>query len=222
MQKNQLQDQVVILLYGYPGSGKSFFARQASDLLGIPHISSDRIRYELFEKPTYSKDETNLIYNLMNIMLEEFLKSGMSVIYDVSLNRAIDRKNMRDYLKKMNAKPVLVWLQADRDTSLARTKSRDRRRADDKYSSELSDDQFKYIEQSMQQPTNEDVLVISGKHLFDSQKHALLRKLRELQVLTQADAHAHGVPKPELVNLVNNARVAAGRVDPNRRNVVIS
>lgn len=49
MQKSSISQPVVIYMYGLPGSGKSFIARQLSESLGLAHVSSDRIRFELFE-----------------------------------------------------------------------------------------------------------------------------------------------------------------------------
>jgi predicted kinase len=222
MQKNKLSKQLLVMLYGLPGSGKSFFSRQTSELLNIPIISSDRIRYELFEKPTYSKEEQQIVFNLMTMMLEEYARSGMSAIFDVSLNRMADRKVLREFAKKQGFATLLVWIQADAETCYARAKHRDGRKADDKYSSDITRDLFDTVEKQMQPPQNEDAIVMSGKHLYESQKNVFLRKLRELQILSSDETTASGVPMPGLVNLVSTAQMHAGRVDAQRRNVSIS
>lgn len=221
MIKPKLSKPTVLLLFGLPGSGKSFFSRQASETLNIPHISSDRIRYELFEKPSFSKEEQSIVQNIMLIMLEDYLKLGLSAIFDISINRLQDRRTMRDIIRKNNAQSVLIWLQADSETCFNRAKIRDRRKADDKYSHEITQGQFDEIEKTMQNPQNEDAIVISGKYLFDSQKQSLLRRLKEMQLLLDSDLNG-SVAKPELVNLVSHAQMSAGRVDPSRRNVIIS
>ena len=222
MQKSRLAKQVLITLYGLPGSGKSFFSRQAGEMLGIPVISSDRIRYELFEKPTYSKDEQQVVLNIMNVMLEDYLKVGMSVIYDVSLSRQSDRKALREFTKKQNVSTMLLWIQADAETCFIRAKTRDRRKADDRYSTEMTRELMATIESQMQAPSNEDAVVVSGKHLFESQKNVFIRKLLEMQILATEQVTGTGVAKPELVNRVSAAQMQAGRVDQNRRNLVIS
>lgn len=210
------------MLYGPPGSGKSFFSRQAGELLGIPVISSDRIRFELFDKPSYSKEEQQVVVNVMNILLEEYIKYGMSVIFDVSLSRTHDRKALREFAKKQNIPTMLLWFQADAATCLLRSKNRDRRKADDKYSTVMTPELMTVIESRMQPPVGEDSVVISGKHLFESQRNVFIRKLREMQLLSTEQLSDSGVAKPELVNLVTSAQMHAGRVDQNRRNLVIS
>jgi hypothetical protein len=72
----------------------------------------------------------------------------------------------------------------------------------------------------MQNPQNENYLVLSGKHLFNSQKNSIVRRLTDLGVLSD-DAFDQKVAKPELVNLVSRAQARAGRVDYSRRNVII-
>jgi thymidylate kinase len=146
----------------------------------------------------------------------------MSVIYDVSLNRTQDRKALREFAKKQSVTTMLLWLQADIDTCLMRAKNRDHRKADDKYSTEMTRELMDVIEKQMQPPSGEDAVVISGKHLFESQKNVFLRKLHELQILSTEQAIGSGVAKPELVNLVSAAQMHAGRVDKNRRNLIIS
>jgi gluconate kinase len=146
----------------------------------------------------------------------------MSVIFDVSMNRAQDRKSLREFTKKQGMMSMLVWIQADSETCFARAKHRDGRKADDKYSVDMDRGLFDMIEKQMQPPQNEDAIVLSGKHLYDSQRNVFLRKLRELQVISSDDSSANGLPMPGLVNLVSTAQMHAGRVDSHRRNVSIS
>lgn len=222
MQKLKLNRPILFLFYGYPGSGKSFFSRQVAQLFGIPHISSDRVRHELFETPTFSRDEQAVVSNIMNMMVEEYFKAGMSVIYDVSLNRLQDRRTMRDIARSMNATPLLIWLQAEPETCFARARARDGRKPDDKYSTEMSKELFSTISGTMQPPQGEDPLVISAKHLFNSQQGTLMRKLKEMKVLSDSDSANTGFAKPNLVNLVSKAQQEANRPDALRRNLTIN
>ena len=75
---------LLIMLYGYPGSGKSYVARQLSNHLQAAHVQGDRIRFELFEQPRFDKQENAVVTQLMDYMTEEFLNSGISVIYDTN------------------------------------------------------------------------------------------------------------------------------------------
>jgi predicted kinase len=128
---------LLIMLYGYPGSGKSYVARQLSNHIQAAHIQGDRIRYELFEKPYYDKQENAIITQLMDYMTQEFLSAGISVIYDTNALRAAQRHSLREVARKVHAKPLVIWLQIDTNSALTRTKKRDRRKADDRYAPTL-------------------------------------------------------------------------------------
>jgi len=207
----------LLTFYGFPGAGKTYFARQFCENIQAAHLQADRIRGELFEKPRYDKQENDVVMQLMDYMSEEFLSAGLSVVYDVNAMRSAQRHLLYDLARKCHAQPILVWFQMDADTAFTRNIKRDRRRADDKYAAQWDRTTFESVISHMQNPKpNENYAVISGKHLFNMQQSAVISKLRQLGVLNMEDANSH-VIKPGLVNLVPNQ----GRVDMTRRNISI-
>lgn len=210
---------LLILLYGYPGAGKTFFARQLTQHLQAAHIHGDRIRGELFEKPRYDKEENEVVSQLMDYMTGEFLSAGLSVIYDTNAMRLAQRRQLRELARKAHAEHVLIWFQIDTESAFARNTNRDRRRSDDKFAPPADRATFERIAGSMQNPQNEEYMVISGKHTFDTQLSAFMKRIRELGLAPLANEVNAKVIKPGLVNLIPNP--AAGRVDLSRRNIVI-
>lgn len=209
----------LIMLYGYPGSGKTNFARQFNENVQSAHVQGDRMRSELFETPRYDKEENNVINQLMSYMTEEFLNAGMSVVYDTNAMRARQRLELRDLARRCHAQPLVVWFQIDLESSFGRSVKRDRRRADDKYAPAIDRATFDDIVGHMQNPSSaDDYVVVSGKHTFNTQFSAIGRRMRELGVISSGDANSKAV-KPGLVNLVPTPE--AGRVDMARRNIVI-
>ncbi len=55
---------VLVLLYGMSGSGKTFFSRQLTDQFQAAHLQADRIRSELFQNPSFNKEENHIIASL--------------------------------------------------------------------------------------------------------------------------------------------------------------
>lgn len=213
---------LLILLYGFPGSGKSFFARQLCETMQAAHVQGDRIRSELFEKPRYDKSENTIVSQLMDYMTHEFLGAGLSVVYDTNAMRYAQRHALRETARKLRAQTVLVWFQIDIESSFTRVAKRDRRRIDDKYAAPLDRTTFESVTSHMQNPqSTEDYVVLSGKHVFNTQFNAVTKRLRELNLISSSDANSR-VVKPGMVNLVpSRPNPMAGRVDMTRRNIVI-
>lgn len=209
---------LLIALYGFPGAGKTYFARQLCEHLQAAHIQGDRIRSELFESPQYDREENHVISQLMDYMSGEFLSAGISAVYDTNAMRASQRRQLREMARKAHAQPLLIWFQIDHDSAMARATKRDRRRSDDKFAMTINKDTFDRITNGMQNPQNEEYIVISGKHTFNTQLSAFMKRLRELGLASQSQTAAKLI-KPGLVNLVPNP--TAGRVDLSRRNIVI-
>jgi predicted kinase len=210
----------LLMLYGFPGAGKTYFARQFCENVQAAHLQADRIRSELFEEPKRDKRENEIVTQLMNYMAEEFLSAGMSVVYDVNAARAKQRFELRDLARRNRAQPLVVWFQMDPDTAFGRNQKRDRRRADDKYAASWDRTSFETVIGGMQNPTSHDnYAVVSGKHLYSTQQSAVVRKLRDIGVLSSDDASSRTI-KPGLVNLIPGSK-PPGRVDMSRRNISI-
>ena len=217
MSKIELKKPLLIMLYGFPGAGKTYFARNFCEIVRATHVSGDRIRNELFEKPRYDKAENNVVNHLMEYMADEFLGASVSVVFDTNAHRAKYRHKLRELARKQGAKTLLVWFQVDSDSALSRLNHRDRRRFDDKYSKAYSKEEFLEYTSAMQQPgQNEDYIVLSGKHSFQMQKGNALRRLFDLGLVNAEDVSAH-VVKPGMVNLVPHGRVNMGRRNINIR-----
>lgn len=192
----------LLLFYGYPGAGKTYFARQFCENVQAAHLQSDRIRGELFEKPRYDKQENGIVGQLMDYMTQEFLSAGLSVAYDVNAARTKQRRRLYDMALRYGAQPLLIWFQMDQETAFARNIKRDRRRTDDKYAARWDRTTYDSVVGQMQNPSsNEDYVVISGKHLFNMQQSAVISKLRSRGILAGAEASSR-VIKPGLINLV--------------------
>lgn len=218
MSKLALSKPVLVCFYGYPGSGKSYIARNLAESLDLAYIASDRVRSELFEHPRYDEQENAIIEHLMKYMSGEFLNVGVGVAYDVNASTPSQRRALKDLARRRGAEFLLVWLQIDEESAFARTQTRDRRTNDDKYAEPQTQLSFDKQVAGMQNPQNEDYLVVSGKHTFVTQKSAIVSRFYQLGLLSGETARTQ-MAKPGLINLVPNP--AAGRVDLARRNISI-
>lgn len=209
----------MVLLYGYPGSGKSLFARQlAEEIDRSVYLSADKLRHDLSEDLKAQDRSDNAIFAaVQKYMAQEYLRSGISVIMDTSALKKSERRLLRNLAITNKAAPVLIWLQIDPESAFARLNKRDRRKTEDKYAKKYSPQEFQALLSSCQNPDNEEYTVISGKHTYKSQRVAVLKKLLELGVI-KLDQSIQSIAKPELVNLIPKLQ---NRGDFLRRNISI-
>jgi len=212
MLKTKLTRPAVIMLLGLPGSGKSYTSAHIADLLGMALVSEDKIRESLFEEITLRDEENMVVMQTMIMMTEEYLRLGLPVMFDTGLNKIVDRKTLREIARKHKADSLLIWLQIDQDTARLRTKVNKKQIPTEK--------SFDIMTQTFQTPHNEDYIVISGKHTFESQKPIIVRKLREQGLVSDETMKPH-VTMPGMMNLAAQAKYQSGRVDYSRRNISI-
>lgn len=220
MERIQPVKPVLILMYGFPGSGKTYFARQFCEAMQAAHLEQDRIRFELFQQPRYSKQENAALNRIIEYMVGEFLTAGISVVLDMNAMRISQRRSLREIARANKASVLVVWFQIDADTAFTRNQKRDRRKNDDRYAVGYDVEAFKQIAAYMQAPEpTEDFVVISGKHSFPGQMSTIAKKLSDMHII-KASAAAHQMIRPELVNLVPTPPSADARQN-HRRNIVL-
>ena len=196
----------IIMMYGFPGSGKTSFARQMSEVLGVVHLQEDKIRHDLFGD-NISPGAFKGSRKVMNYMAEDYLRSGISIIYDAGVVRDSERRKVREIAHNTKATSLLIWLQADPETTFERTQKRDKRKADDRYSLEYDEQTYRNILTHMQNPNlTEDYTVVSAKHTFSSQRSAVSKKLFDLLLISSDEVSLNTV-KPGLTNLVPKSPV---------------
>lgn len=178
MKQLQLTPPLLILTMGYPGSGKTYFARQFADEYKLARISEDRIRFELFEKPTFAAEEFEIIQRMGMYMVEQLMQTKQTIVYDGMFLQTHERLQVQQLAKQNGYRVLIVWLQTDIETSAQRANQRDRRNPDSKYSFSLDRQTFDTVRSTLQRPHEKDsVVVISGKHANKSQCLTVLRKI---------------------------------------------
>jgi predicted kinase len=195
MSKLELTPPIIIITMGYPGAGKTFFARQFSDTYSLPRISEEVIRYELFENPSFSNDESDILERVMFYALNELMKTGDSIICDATFMKLAQRKRLYELATKAGYRTLTVWIQTDLITSATRAARRDKRSADSKYSFNLDKPTFKSIVDRIEKPVEkENFIVISGKHPFKNQTIAVLKRITS--IYSEALINKTGIVNP--------------------------
>lgn len=108
------------LLIGLPGSGKTTLSRILQEQTKAVRISSDDYRLLLFPKPSFTQEEHDNLYAMIDHNVEHLLQAGHSVVYDANLNRRVHREEKYEIAKKYGVGVKLWWVQTDQDLSKKR------------------------------------------------------------------------------------------------------
>src|SRR5687767_7980166 len=75
---------MIIIVFGLPGSGKSFFASKLAERLEALYITSDKIRVAMKAKGKYTFEDKLLVYHEMTKEADQALKLKKSIVVDGS------------------------------------------------------------------------------------------------------------------------------------------
>lgn len=117
---------MIILFCGLPGVGKTRLANELAPLITAIVLSTDKIRKELITKPTYTKEEKELIYDVM-LLVARYLHNAGSVncILDATFNTEESRKNARTKLANISPDQIyMVECTCPEDILISRLKAR--------------------------------------------------------------------------------------------------
>jgi predicted kinase len=150
MKSLSLSRPLVVMVIGLPGSGKSFFARQFADMFGAPLISADFIRHALAPGSEYSPREDALVATLVQNEIAELFKTGKTFIVDGSVNSRAIRTAIERQATKHGYGKMVVWVQTDEPTCVARSMKRSSKRKTDELNASMSIDTFERYKKTAQ------------------------------------------------------------------------
>jgi len=102
---------MIIIVFGLPGSGKSYFASRLAKELQANYVSSDVIRKKLFDHIEYSNEEKIMVYEQMIKEMKKAMRQGEDIVLDATFYK----DSIRNKLIKTandNSKKILfveVW-----------------------------------------------------------------------------------------------------------------
>ncbi len=99
---------VLIMLSGLPGTGKSYLARRLVERLPFVILETDFVRKALFKPPTYSAEESGLVYRVCHELIEKLLKKGVRVIFDATNLVEFQREKVYRLAYRTGAKLIIV------------------------------------------------------------------------------------------------------------------
>jgi predicted kinase len=113
-----------IVVSGLPGTGKSYFCQQLAERLPCLVLESDALRKQLFPVPTYSVSESSRLFQTIHQLIEELLSKGIPVVLDATNLSERYRERLYSIAENLNAKLILVRVEAPPDVVRERLDSR--------------------------------------------------------------------------------------------------
>jgi predicted kinase len=145
---------MIIIVFGLPGSGKTFFATRLAKKLGAGYLSSDELRKDLFPVRTYSLSEKMAVYEEMQMAAREAIKNGIDLVLDGSFFKESIRKKFWDYIEKEQQSMFFIEVVAEEPVIRERLSK-------PRAFSEADFEVYKKI-RSQWEPMREDHLIVSS------------------------------------------------------------
>ena len=115
---------VLVVVSGLPGTGKSRLCQELSRRSGAVVLESDALRRRLFPRPTYSRQESRRLFDLIHAAVERLLRQGVSCILDATNLAERHRQPLYEIAAACAAELLLVEVTAPAAVALARLQQR--------------------------------------------------------------------------------------------------
>jgi|SRR5690554_695938 len=115
---------MVVIVFGLPGSGKSFFASRLAEKIHAEYVNSDRVRKELFVKREYTEDEKKAVYRKMLESMNEAVEQNQDLVLDATFHKKETREL---FVKEMGKKGSLFFIEVQADEAVIRERLKEKR-----------------------------------------------------------------------------------------------
>ena len=103
---------MVIVVFGLPGSGKSYFATRLAAAMNAKYVSTDELRLSLFPVRTYSDTEKESVYHEMLNIMKGCILEKKPVVLDGTFYKESLRIKFEKALKALHEKPIYIEVTA--------------------------------------------------------------------------------------------------------------
>ncbi len=161
----------VFMMFGYPGSGKSFVAEWLTLRFNAVRMRADDLRIEMFngDRPDlYTPENKALVNNAIRYTYGQILQTGnSSVVLDANYNQRATRKTFENLAHHHGVIPVVVWVKTPISVAKERIESRVKTTGQVIFDPRIIEKMLK----RMQPPKDdENLIVLNGLHSIEEQK----------------------------------------------------
>lgn len=151
---------MVIMIYGLPGTGKTFFAQHLAEDIGAVHLNTDMVRDKLDVKGHYDDTTKQQVYNELYKQIMRELNNKKDVIVDGTFHKHIRREQVKKIAVEMDEPIYLIEIKVDE--GIVKKRLRKRRRY-----SEADFNVYKQLEQQFEPEEDHHLELWSGEKNLD-------------------------------------------------------
>ena len=115
---------IVVIICGLPGVGKSTISKDLGRLINAVVLSTDKIRKEIFPRPTYTKFERRLIYDILTLLARYLHDANVNCILDATFNTEYSRKQLINKLDILPEQMCIVECTCPENIIISRLRKR--------------------------------------------------------------------------------------------------
>lgn len=115
---------MVVIVFGLPGSGKSFFASRLADMISADHINSDRLRKEILRERNYTDTEKALVYSTMLQKTKEAIEQNRNIVLDATFHKNSTRAL---FIEEIKDKTNVFFIEVLADENIIRQRLKRKR-----------------------------------------------------------------------------------------------
>lgn len=111
---------MIIVIFGLPGSGKSYFARSLANRLNARLISSNAVRQQLRKNGKYDDQAKIAVYLEMLSLMEAGIKDHQSIVLDATFFKAEIRKLFKEKAGELGEPVYFIEISANEEAIKSR------------------------------------------------------------------------------------------------------
>lgn len=152
---------MVIIVFGLPGSGKSYFASRLAAKLDGLYVSTDELRMKMFAQRTYSEHEKQEVYDAMLSIMTDHIPEKKPIVLDGTFYKASLRNKFEQAIKRFNDKIIYIEVTAPEASIEARLEK-------PRINSEANFDVYLKLRQETEPLAEEHLVLVSSNDNIDA------------------------------------------------------
>ena len=111
---------MIVIVFGLPGTGKSYFASRLAEKICAEYISSDGIRFKIIHDRRYTEQEKMKVYTQMLLLTRELIGQKKAVVLDGTFYKKEIRQMFLTLAADLNVNIVFIEITARKSLAMSR------------------------------------------------------------------------------------------------------